>query len=243
MNVTIHALQTQVAWACRILALGGHTDLTLGHVSARGSEGQVYIKRKGLALNEVTPDDVLTIDLDRNKLAGNGNVHLEAVLHTEVYRLRPDVGAVAHTHPPYATALSATSAQLEFVNHDAVLFPDGVGRFDETADLILDVEAGRAVAQALGPLRAVLMCNHGMLAADRTVPWVVYTALTLERAAHIQAIATAFGELRPIPQEAVKRMYANKYRDEFIQEYWYYLMRDARRRGFADGMPDGEWSD
>ncbi|MFQ5410252.1 MAG: class II aldolase/adducin family protein [Anaerolineales bacterium] len=233
------ALQTQIAWACRILAMGGHTDLTLGHVSARGSEDQVYIKRKGLGLNEVTPDDILTIDLDRNKLAGDGKVHLEAVLHTEVYRLRPDVGAVAHTHPPYTTALSATSVKLEFVNHDAVLFRDGVGIFNKTADLILDAENGQAVARALGSRRAVLMCNHGMLVADKTVPWVVYAALTLERAARIQAIATSFGALQPIPQETVNRMYANKYRDEFIEEYWQYLLRETRRRGFAAGMPDG----
>ena len=179
------ALQTQVAWACRILAMGGHSDLTLGHISARGPDDWVYIKRKGLGLNEVTPDDILTIDLDRNKLAGTGMVHLEAVLHTEVYRLRPDVKAVAHTHPPYATALSASSTELKFVNHDAVLFRDGVGIFDGTADLILDTEMGQAVASVLGQRRVALLSNHGILAADSSVPWVVYTALTLERAARI----------------------------------------------------------
>src|SRR5579864_9701836 len=120
-------LTTIVALACRILAAGGHEDFTLGHVSARdGAEDTVYIKRNGLGLHEVTPDDVLTIDLDRRKLAGEGDVHLEAVLHTEVYRLRADVGAVIHTHPPYATALGASAARLEMLGHDAVLFKDGL---------------------------------------------------------------------------------------------------------------------
>jgi len=54
---------------------------------------------------------------------------------------------------------------------------------------------------------------------------------------NIQAIAMAFGALQPIPQDAVERMYANKYRDEFIQEYWRYLIREARRQGYADDMP------
>ena len=234
------ALQTQVAWACRVLAMGGHADLTLGHVSARDSDGQVYIKRKGLGLNEVIPDDILTIDIDCRKVAGNGISHVEAVLHTEVYRSRPDVGAVVHTHSPYATALSATSSQLQFVNHDAVLFRDGLGTFDETADLILDAEQGQAVAHALGSRRAVLMCNHGILVADTTVPWVVYAALTLERAARIQAIATTLGALKPIPMDTLDDMYANKYRDEFVEEYWQYLLRETRRQGLTAGMPEGE---
>ena len=234
------ALQTQLAWACRILAMEGHADLTLGHISARGSADQVYIKRKGLGLNEVVLSDILTIDLDCNKLAGDGEVHLEAVLHTEVYRHRPDVSAVVHTHPSYATALSATSERLQFVNHDAVLFRDGVGIYSGSADLIMDAENAQAVARDLGQRRAVLMCNHGILVGDKTVPWVVYAALTLERAARIQAIAKTFGDLRPIPQEAIKHISANKYRDEFTEEYWLYLIREARRRGIAAGMPDEE---
>ncbi len=234
------ALQTQVAWACRILAMEGHADLTLGHVSARGSDGRVYMKRKGLGLNEVRLGDILTIDLECNKIAGNGKVHLEAVLHTEVYRNRPDVGAVVHTHPAYATALSATSEQLLFVNHDAVLFRDGVGIYSGTADLIIDAESGQAVARALGLRRAVLMCNHGILVADKTVPWVVYDALTLERAARIQAIAKTLGCLRPIPQETINQIATNKYRDEFTEEYWEHLIREAKRSGMATGMPEDE---
>ena len=238
--MTERALQTQVVWACRILAMEGHADLTLGHISARGSDGLVYIKRKGLGLNEVGLDDILTIDLECNKVSGNGEVHLEAVLHTEVYRNRPDVGAVVHTHPAYATALSATSEQLQFVNHDALLFLDGLGIYSGTADLILDSESGQAVARALGHRRAVLMCNHGILVADKTVPWVVYDALTLERAARMQAIANTFGRLRPIPEETINDIAANKYRDEFTEEYWQYLIREARRRGMAAGMVEEE---
>ena len=80
-----------MAWACRILALEGSADLTLGHVSAREPDGDgVFIKRKGVALDEVEPDDV--VDLADPGAA----LHLETVLHTEIYKLRPDVGAVVH---------------------------------------------------------------------------------------------------------------------------------------------------
>jgi len=106
------SLNEQIAWACRILAMGGHGDFTLGNVSARDGV-RVLMKRNHIGLEEVEPEDVLTIDLDARKITGEGRVHLEAVLHTEVYKVRPDVGSVIHTHPPYTTALAATGVGAE----------------------------------------------------------------------------------------------------------------------------------
>lgn len=233
------AVAEQVAWACRILAMAGHDDLTLGHVSARiPGEDVVLIKRKGLGLEEVTPADVIGIDLDGNRVSGEGEVHLEAVLHTEVYRARPDVHAVIHSHPPFTTALGATDAKLDFLSHDAVLFPDGLAVFEDTPDLITMLAQGRAVARALGTHRAVLLRNHGIVVVGKDVPWAVITALTLERAVMLQVYARALGPLRPIPPEAVRRLHPSKYRDAFVEEYWPYLIRRVRRHGLAGGMPE-----
>jgi L-fuculose-phosphate aldolase len=232
------SLDEQIAWACRILAMGGHGDFTLGHVSARDGD-RVLMKRNHIGLEEVEPEDVLTIDFDARKIAGEGRVHLEAVLHTEVYKVRPDVGGVIHTHPPYTTALAATDAKLELLNHDAVLFKDGLAWFDETAELITRAEQGAAVARALGDKRAVLMRGHGVLVTGKTVPWAVYTALTLERVIRIQSIAGSLGELRPMSSEMAEQVYPDKYRDEFVDTYWDYLIRQVKRAGLDDGMP---WS-
>lgn len=231
-------LQNQVAWACRILARHGHTDFTLGHVSARGAGATVYMKRNGRGLGEIIPDDILTIDLEGRKLAGQGEVHLEAALHTEVYRARPDVGAVVHTHPIYGIALGATEAKLELLNHDAILFFDGLATFDETADLITSQDQGRAVAQALGEHKAVLLRNHGILVAGKDVPWAVFIALTLERAIQVQAVAATLGPLRPISREMAEQMYPTKFQDRFIQKYWAFLIRQLWQEGLAAGMPE-----
>ncbi len=126
MAATAQSLREQVAWACRILALEGYADLTLGHVSARpAGDDIVQIKRKGVALDEVDADDVIELDLRTTTSARRPSMHLEAVLHTEVYKRAPDVGAVVHGHPPYATAFAATGATLEMLTHDSVLFADG----------------------------------------------------------------------------------------------------------------------
>jgi L-fuculose-phosphate aldolase len=233
------ALCEQVAWSGRILAMGGHGDYTLGHVSARSSDGQhILMKPNGLGLEEVTPEDVLALDMEGTRLSGAGPVHLEYVLHTEIFKARPAVGAVVHTHPPYATAFGATDARLELLNHDAVLFRDGLATFDDTAELIMRPDQGAAVAQALGDHRALVMRGHGVIVTGKSVPWATYAALTLERVLRIQSIARSLGNLQPMTPEMADRVYPDKYRDDHVAKYWAYLIRQVRRAGLADDMPE-----
>jgi ribulose-5-phosphate 4-epimerase/fuculose-1-phosphate aldolase len=224
MVAVAQSLREQVAWACRILASEGYADLTLGHISARGPEGEVWIKRKGVALDEVEAEDVVTLE-DPDAV-----LHLETVLHTGVYRARPDVGAVVHGHPPYATALGATAADLLVLTHDGILFADGVSRFGD-ADLIVDDDQGDRVAEALGSRRVVLMENHGVLVVGADVKWAVLTAVTLERAAQLQSIASTLGELRPVEHEVALQLQPVKYREEFVEEYWAAWQRRVTREG------------
>ena len=147
-----------------------------------------------------------------------------------MYRAREDVGAVVHGHPPHATALGATTADLALLTHDGILFAEGVGRFDDP-DLIVDDDQGDRVASALGRRRAVLMQNHGVLAVGKDVPWAVLTAITLERAARLQSIASTLGELRPMAPELALQLLPVKYRDEFVDEYWAAWQRQVAREG------------
>jgi L-fuculose-phosphate aldolase len=224
MVAVAQSLREQVAWACRILAAEGYADLTLGHVSARGPEGEIWIKRKGVALDEVDADDGVTLDDPAAVL------QLETVLHTGVYGARADVGAVVHGHPPYATALGATAAELQVLTHDGILFADGVARFGDP-DLIVEDDQGDRVAAALGSRRAVLMENHGVLVVGADVKWAVLTAVTLERAARLQSIASTLGELRPIPEPLALQPQPVKYRNEFVEEYWAAWQRQVTRDG------------
>ena len=138
--------------------------------------------------------DVIGIALDDPDGYLTPGAHLETIMHLETYRARPDVGAVIHTHPVYSIALGATAGGLELLSHDGLLFPDGVPVFDGTAGLVTTPRDGQGVARALGGGRAVLLRNHGILAAGPDISWAVLTALTLERAARIQFIARTLGE-------------------------------------------------
>jgi L-fuculose-phosphate aldolase len=238
--VSDEALIEQVAWACRILANQGYEDLTLGHVSARGTDGRtIHIKRKGVALGEVTPEDVLAFDVDGDLSAAPGKMHLEAVLHQEVYKRRPDVTCVLHGHPPYATAFSATDARFEPLTHDGVMFIDGIATFDGVPDLIVDAEQASQVAEALGQNSTVLLRNHGVLVTGRSIAWATVTGVLLERSIRLQSIATTLGPLRPIDSEWLEQIHGRKYQDGFEMEYWDAWIRGLRRSGRAFGMPGG----
>jgi L-fuculose-phosphate aldolase len=219
--VTPADLRAQVATACRVIALEGYVDLTLGHVSARNPGDRiVWIKRKGVALDEVEPDDVIAVDIDDVDALRRPEYHLESVMHTEVYRARPEVGSVIHGHPVYGTALGATDARLELLTHDAVLFVDGLGDYDEGPALVTTQEQGRAVAVALGQRRAALLRNHGVVIAGEDVRWAVLTALTLERAVKFQILTASLGTQRPISRASAERLLPQKYKDAFLAEYW-----------------------
>jgi L-fuculose-phosphate aldolase len=228
----------EVAWACRILAVQGYEDLTLGHVSGRGADQRtIYIKRKGVALGEVTPDDVLAVDLAADLGGGGDGMHLETVLHTEVYKRRPDVCSVVHGHPPYATAFGATDAEFAYLTHDSVLFANGISLYDGVPDLIIDERQGALVADALGGARALLLRNHGVLIAERDVRWAVLASVLLERACHMQLLAGALGRLHPIPESLLDDIHAVKYQTDFAREYWDAWIRDLRRSGRGFDMP------
>jgi ribulose-5-phosphate 4-epimerase/fuculose-1-phosphate aldolase len=214
-----------------MLARFGHEDLTLGHVSVRGPvQNEIYIKAKGKALGEVTPDDVMMVNLMDPDCHLTSGAHLETVMHTEAYRARPAVGAAIHTHALYATALGATTTPLAYLSHDAVLFNDGVGLFDTMVGMVTTIDDGRGVARALGDRRAVLLRNHGMFTVGEDIRWAVLAAVTLERAVRVQTIASTLGSFVPIPDDQLEEVHREKYRDSFLDEYWEAWIRSLVER-------------
>lgn len=230
--MSVDQLRIDVATACRLIALEGYTDLTLGHVSARDPGARtIWIKRKGLALDEVEPVDVIALDLDDPDALSDRAYHLESVMHTEVYRARPDVNAVIHGHPLYGTALGATDGTLQTMTHDAVLFTDGLGIYDDGPALVTEVGQATRVAAALGSRRAALLRNHGVVVAGEDLRWAVLTAITLERAIRFQVTAAALGAPRPISQADAEILRPMKYQEFLLDDYWAsWERRVARQR-------------
>ena len=82
----------------------------------------------------------------------------------------------------------------------------------------------------------MLLRNHGVLVAERDLPWMVLAAVTLERAVMLQSIAATLGGREPIDPALIDDLHRRKYNDGLVDEYWQAWVRDMRRRGLDDGM-------
>lgn len=218
-----------VSLACKVVYHQGQEHFYLGHVSARepGSE-KVWVKPSGLGLGEIEPEDVIAIDLDGNQLTEGRPAHKEMPIHTEIYRARPDVNCVVHTHPFYAAAYAAAQAKFEYVSQDGVLFADGVGHYRH-APLVVTRQQGEDLAKALGSHKAVVLKNHGIAVVGESVPDAVFLALSFDRSLRMQQAALQFGPIDPIPADEVAEMnryFATSYGGR-IETTWEYLLRQA----------------
>lgn len=202
----VDALKEGLINAGRILVQEDQGDFIFGHVAARLPEdpGLFLMKAHTIGLEEITPDNLITLNLEAEKVAGHMPRHLEAFIHSEVLRARPDVQAVVHTHAPHAVAFSALGRPLQPVGHDGAMFANGLPVFSETSDLIVDQTRGKAVARALGDHNAVLLRNHGIVTTGRTIEEATVLALFLERACKAQLLVEAAGGAQHVstPEDA-----------------------------------------
>jgi len=189
------ALRERLVEAGRVLALEGQGDYVAGHVSVRlpDAPGRFLMKPAGIGLEEMRPDNIITVDLGGRRVDGTMPRHNEVFIHSEVFRARPDVNAVVHTHPIHAVAFSSLGKPLLAVGNDASWFVGNLPVFSETTDLIIDQPRGMAVARCLGPHAALILRNHGIVTAGASIEEAVWVALKLEKACRMQLLAESAG--------------------------------------------------
>ena len=192
---TLERTLDELVVGCRILDMEGHSDMAQGHLTLRDPEGRgFWIKRNDMGLGEIeTVDDLVLSDFDGNSLQGKSAVHGEFPIHVEIMKRRPDVNAVGHTHPLYATVFAATRDVLRGVGHEADYFAGPVPRFETTSNLILTSEMGRDVAEALGSAAAVFMRNHGVTYCGASVGECVLAGIWLDKACRTQLLIRSTG--------------------------------------------------
>ena len=219
-------LREKLAAACHILAKEGHADGVLGHLTARLGPDTFLMKPRGFGLEEVSAEDMVIINLEGQKVSGNHPPHNEIPIHSEIFRARPEVQCVVHTHPFYSTAFAATGEELKPVSHEGCLFWPGVPRFTQMTDLVVTKDQGKLLAQCLGDRRAVLMGSHGIAVVGRSIEEAAISAIFLEKASHIQLTVMNRKSYFYTPDEEApikqKHIYSQPF---FIQQWGYYLRK------------------
>ena len=226
------ALVDKLVLANRILARRGVVD-GFGHVSARHNESaQHFLLARSIAPGLVRRDDILTFDFDGvAQEAGSPRVYLERFIHAEIYRARPDVHAVVHSHSPSVIPFGVTRMPLRPIFHMSGFLGEGAALFDireaagDTDMLISSGALGVALANALGKKSAVLMRGHGSTVVGDSVEQAVYRAIYAEVNARLQIEATQLGQVTYLKsQEALKAAAMN---DTVLSRPWELWVREV----------------
>lgn len=180
-----------------------------GHVSARSAPGAAaFWLSRNLAPGSVTEADLLEHDLEGN-VSDSRTPYLERFIHAEIYRRRPDVMAVVHSHSPSVVPFSVVDVPLRPVVHMAGFLAERRTPVFEISDyageasdlLITSSSLGAALADVLGDGSVALMRGHGSVVVGTSLPEAVYRAVYTEVNAKTQAEALAMGEPRYLSVE------------------------------------------
>jgi ribulose-5-phosphate 4-epimerase/fuculose-1-phosphate aldolase len=188
-------LQDDLVAANRILAMQGVLD-AYGHVSARSDADPArFVMSRSLAPSLVTRADLMEHGPDSEPIGDARKGYLERYLHGEIYRQRPDVMAVVHSHADAVIPFAVTKGALRPVYHMASFLWTGVPVFEirgvqpESDLLIRDRRLGRALAGTLGKCACVLMRGHGMTVVGESLPEAVFRAVYTQANARLQGLA------------------------------------------------------
>jgi ribulose-5-phosphate 4-epimerase/fuculose-1-phosphate aldolase len=201
-------LVDRVVYANRILYDHGVVD-GLGHVSVRHpSEPGVFLLSCNRAPGLVKREDIVCYDLDGNAVSQTSErPYLERFIHSEIYRARPDVVAVVHSHSPSVIPFAITHKPLKPVFHMSGFLGSGSAHFEireaagNTDMLIRSPYLGEALAKSLGKHNCVLMRGHGSTVVGTSLEQVVYRAIYAEVNAKLQLAANGLGEISFLNEE------------------------------------------
>jgi L-ribulose-5-phosphate 4-epimerase len=180
---------------------------TGGNVSVRDQEsGFVMIKPSGVRYEDMKPEHMVIVNLEGDIIEGDLKYSSDTLSHLYIYRHRPDVNGVVHTHSPYATAFAAVNKPIPVVltaMGDEFGGPIPVGGFA----LIGGEDIGKIVVESIGDSPAVLLKNHGVFTIGPTAEKAVKAAVMTEDVAKTVWLAMQIGQPEELDPEDVKKLH------------------------------------
>ena len=220
------SVRQKLALTARMLAAEEHASGLAGQITARGeAPGTMWTARFGLGFEEVRARDFLLVDEDLNVIRGDGMANPSNRFHLWIYRARPDVRCVVHTHPPHCSALSMIGVPLHAAHMDTALFHDDCAWLERWPGPPIGDEEGELISEALGDKNSILLAHHGQVAAAPTVEEAAIRALMIEHAARLQLLAMAAGTIRDLPPDAGRQAHDYRLKPAPLNATFHYYAR------------------
>lgn len=220
----------KLALSCRMLAREEHGSALAGQITARGDRpGTMWTARFGLGLEEIRASDFLLVDDDLNVVDGEGMPNPSNRFHLWIYRKRPDVNSIMHTHPPHISALSMIGVPLKAAHMDTSMFYEDCAYLDHWPGPPIGDEEGEIISNAIGDKRTILLAHHGQLCACATVEEAAVLSLFIERAARLQLLAMAAGTIRDLDPDPARQAHDYRLKPKPLGATFHYFARQVLR--------------
>jgi ribulose-5-phosphate 4-epimerase/fuculose-1-phosphate aldolase len=194
----------ELAAGFRLFGKFGFSEGVAGHITVRDPEHPEYfwVNPFGMSFNKIKASDLILVDHKGDVIEGSRAVNRAAfVIHSRVHEARPDALAAAHSHSTYGRAFSSLGIKLDPITQDACAFYEDHAVYDDYHGLVNDIDEGVRLAKALGPNKAAVLQNHGLLTVGQTVAEAVWWFITMERSCQVQLVAMAAGTPKLIPHD------------------------------------------
>ena len=162
----------RLAAGFRLFARFGFDEGIAGHITARDPErpDHFWVNPFGMHFAHIRASDLLLVNEAGEVVEGKHPVNRAAfAIHSRVHAARPDVVAAAHAHSMYGKSWSSLGRKVDPITQDACAFYEDHAIFDDYNGVVLDLEEGRRIGEALGNCKAVILRNHGLLTVGKTV--------------------------------------------------------------------------
>jgi ribulose-5-phosphate 4-epimerase/fuculose-1-phosphate aldolase len=213
-----------------------------GHVSARLPGGETFlIQPVDQSRAELKPEHLLVCGMDGKKRSGPEGVRppQEVFLHSEIYKARPDVHAVAHFHHDLTTTFSLVEgAQLVPIKNHAVRWESGIPTHADPSH-VSSPELGRAVAGTLGPHQAMLIRAHGQAVVAESVPALLVDCVHFVENAEALYHASVLGKVKPLTSAEMTAFRHDFKREPHTKKLWRYYIGRGREKGV---LPESWWN-
>jgi L-fuculose-phosphate aldolase len=191
----------------RMLHERGFVAAMDGNLSVRLKNDRILVTPTAVSKGAMRPADLVIVDLDGNRISGRRNVTSEIGMHLLVYRMRPDVQAIVHAHPPTATGFAAAGMALTEPLVCEVVIGLGcipLARYGTPGTS----ELARTLEPFVPNYDAILMSNHGVVAYAETLEHAYMKMETVEHFAHIALVAHILGRAQPLGEKDVEKLWA-----------------------------------
>ena len=187
----------RLAAALRLFGEFGFDEGIAGHITARDPEwpDHFWVNPLGMNFKLIRVKDLILVNDQGQVVDGNWPVNAAAfAIHSQIHAARPDVVAAAHAHSVHGKAWSSLRRPLDPLTQDSCAFYGDHAVFDDYTGAVLELGEGKRIAHALGPNKAVILSNHGLLTVGQTsVDEAAWWFITMERTCQAQLLAEAAG--------------------------------------------------